>query len=155
MKHFKFFALPLFALLLSTALHAQSANVKTAMDGYAKFGAGDIPGILALLSPDIVWRHAGDPAVIPFAGTFRGQAEVGRFFEAVGQSIQVTVFAPTNFREIGNKVVNDTHIEGAVIATGKKYADDLVMTWTFDANGKAISWSAEGTMASITVAFAK
>lgn len=141
------------ALLLSaTFAQAQSANVKTAMDGYAKFGAGDIAGILASLSPDVVWSHAGDPTVILFAGTFRGQAEVGRFFEAVGKSVQVTVFAPTNFREMGNTVINDTHIEGTVIATGKKYSDDLVMTWTFDANGKAVSWAATGTMAGITAA---
>lgn len=152
MKSF-FFSLAL--LLSATFAQAQSANVKTAMDGYAKFGAGDIPGILTSLSPDVVWTHAGDPAVIPFAGTFRGQAEVGRFFEAVGKSIQVTVFNPSNFREMGNQVVNDTHIEGTVIATGKPYTDDVVMTWTFSADGKAVSWSAAGTMAGITAAFAK
>lgn len=155
MKHFQFFALALFALLLSASLRAQSANMKTAMDGYAKFGAGDIPGILASLSPDIVWTHAGDPAVIPFAGTFKGQAEVGRFFEAVGKSIQVTVFAPANFAEKGNVVTNDVHIEGTVLSTGKPYSDDLKMTWTFDADGKAIKWTAAGTMAGITAAFAK
>lgn len=140
-------------LLLASFAQGQSANVKTAIDGYAKFGAGDIPGIMTSLSPDIVWTHAGDPAIIPFAGTFKGQAEVGRFFEAVGKSIQVTVFNPTNFREEGNKVVNDVHIEGTVLSTGKKYADDLVMTWTFDASGKAIGWEAAGTMAGITAAF--
>ncbi len=142
-----------FALLLTlVAVRAQSPNVQTAKDGYAKFGAGDIPGILASLSTDIVWTHAGDPAIIPFAGTFRGQAEVGRFFQIVGQSIQVTAFETSNFQESGNVVTNNTHIEGMVLATGKKFADDLVMTWTFGPDGKAVSWTASGSMAGITAA---
>lgn len=145
----------LFSLVLLFAAafaSAQSANVKTAMDGYAKFGAGDIPGILASLSADIVWTHAGDPALIPFAGTFRGQAEVGRFFELVGKTIQVKVFNPTNFRENGNVVMNDCHIEGVVAATGKSFSDDVVMTWTFGPDGKAVTWEASGTMAGLAAA---
>ena len=134
---------------------AQSAQVKTAMDAYARFSAGDIPGILALLSPEVVWTHAGDPAVLPFAGTFKGKAEVGRFFEAVGKSLQIMVFSPTNFRESGNTVSNDTHIEGTVLSTGKKYSDELVMTWTFGADGQVISWAATGTMAGIMAAYRK
>lgn len=147
--------LPILFSFVSLLAHAQSANLKTVMDNYAKFGAGDIPGILISLSPEAVWSHAGDPALIPFAGTFRGTAEVGRFFEAVGKSLNITVFAPTNFREAGNTVTNDTHIEGTVISTGKSYSDDVVMTWTFDASGKVISWAATGTMAEITAASRK
>lgn len=147
--------LSLSLLLFAVFASAQSANMKTAMDGYAKFGAGDIPGIIASLAPDVVWSHDGDPAIIPFAGTFKGQAEVGRFFEAVGKSVQIAVFNPTNFREEGNRVINDCHIEGIVVATGKTYADDVVMTWTFGPDGKAIAWSAKGTMAGITAAFGK
>ncbi|MDX1910203.1 MAG: nuclear transport factor 2 family protein [Saprospiraceae bacterium] len=155
MKQSKIFFM-LLALVCSAAfIQAQSANVKTAMDGYAKFGAGDIPGILASLSPDIVWIHAGDPAIVPFAGTFKGQVEVGRFFESVGNSIEVSVFAPSNFREEGNKVINDVHIEGVARSTGKKYSDDLVMTWTFDTQGKAVRWEATGTMTGITSALMK
>jgi hypothetical protein len=141
--------------LAAPFLQAQSANMKVALDGYAKFGSGDIPGIITSLSPNIVWKHAGDPAVVPFAGIFKGHAEVGRFFESVGKSIQITVFNPTNFREEGNKVINDTHIEGMVISTGKKYADDLTMTWTFGPDGKPIGWEAAGTMSGIMAAFVK
>jgi uncharacterized protein len=155
MKNLKSFALFFFLIAAVLQVQAQSANTKVVMDGYAKFGAGDIPGVLALLSPDIVWKHAGDPAIIPFAGTFRGQPEVGHFFEAVGKSIEVTAFNPTNFREEGNKVINDTHIEGTVISTGKKYVDDVVMTWTFGPDGKPVGWEAAGTMSGITAAFAK
>lgn len=134
---------------------AQSANVQTAMNGYAKFGAGDIPGLIALLDPSIVWIHAGDKAIVPFAGTFTGQSEVGKFFEAVGASIQVTVFNPTNFQEKGNMVWNDTHIEGTVLATGKPYSSDVVMKWTFGADGKPTRWEAAGDVSALEAAFKK
>ncbi|MBL7829110.1 MAG: nuclear transport factor 2 family protein [Saprospiraceae bacterium] len=141
--------------LITFSASAQSANVQTAIDGYNKFGAGDIPGILASLDANIVWSHDGDPALIPFAGTFKGQAEVGRFFENVGKSVKVTVFNPTNFREQGNQVINDTHIEGVLLATGKTYVDDVVMTWTFGPDGKVIAWEAKGPMTGISAAARK
>lgn len=142
-----------FSLLLSaTPLSAQSANMKTAMDGYAKFASGDIAGIIATLSPKIVWKHAGDPKILPFAGTFEGHEGMVRFFEAVGKTMQISVFNPTNFREKGNNVTNDCRIEGIVIATGKSFSDDLIMTWSFGPNGEVLNWEATGSMASITAA---
>ena len=150
-------ALFLSLLLTGTAAlaHAQSANVKTAMDGYARFGQGDIPGILATLADNIVWVHAGNPAIVAFAGTYNGPAEVGQFFEKVGATIQVTVFNPTNFSETGNTVRNDVHIEGTVLATGKTFSSDMVMTWAFDPAGKATRWEAAGDMSAMEAAFSK
>ena len=148
----------IFSLLLLLGAffaNAQSANMKTVMDGYAKFGAGDIPGIIASLDPNIVWIHAGDKSLIPFAGTYNGAEGVGKFFETVGTTTQITVFSPTNFKEEGNMVWNDTHIEGAVIATGKPYSDDVVMKWTFGADGKVTGWEAIGEVAGLTAASKK
>ncbi|MBL7774987.1 MAG: nuclear transport factor 2 family protein [Saprospiraceae bacterium] len=141
----------LFALTLN-ALSAQSARVQTVIDNYARFGAGDIPGILATLDPAVVWTHAGDPALIPFAGTHNGVAGAGQFFEIVGKSVQVRVFLPSNYRETGNTVVADVHIEGIVVATGKSYTDEVQMNWTFGPDGKVVRWEATGTMAGITAA---
>ena len=156
MKHLSIFALTLICIFFGlNSLTAQSANVKTAMDGYAKFGAGDIAGIIASLDPNVVWVHTGDPALIPFAGTFRGQAEVGLFFEAVGKSVQITVFNPTNFREEGNTVINDIHIEGIVTATGKSYIDKGRMKWTFGPDGKAVRWEVVGDVPGLTAASKK
>ena len=146
MKNLKSMIVLGLTFVMCLSLNAQSANLKTVADGYAKFGAGDIPGILQSLDASVVWFHDGDPAVIPFAGTYKGTAEVGRFFELVGKTTQISIFNPTNFKENGNQVTNDCHIEGIVTATGKKYADDITMTWTFDAGGKCIKWAANGAM---------
>ena len=150
------------ALVLSIALvfsaafvHAQSANVKTAMDNYARFGQGDIPGILATLADNVVWEHPGNQAVVAFAGTYNGPAAVGQFFEKVRATVQVSVFQPSNFRENGNMVSNDCHMEGTVIATGKPYISDVVMNWTFGPDGKATHWETTGDLSSLEAACSK
>lgn len=141
------------ALVLSAAYaSAQSANMKTVMDNYARFGQGDIPGILATLADNVSWTHPGDPHVIAYAGTFDGPAGVGQFFEKVGGTTQITVFQPSNFRENGNTVSNDVHIEGKIIATGKTYTSDVVMNWSFADNGMVIRWEAVGDVSSLETA---
>jgi len=35
-----------------------SANVQILRDAYAAFAAGDVPSVLAVMSPDIVWNEA-------------------------------------------------------------------------------------------------
>lgn len=139
----------------SVSLTAQSANVQTVMAGYAFFGQGDIGGILNLLSDDIVWVHAGDPSIVPFGGVFKGKAGVGHFFGQVTQSSQITVFQPSNFREQGNMVINEIHIEGVAIPTGKSMSIEATITWTFDDNGKAVRWEAHADMTAAEAAFAE
>ena len=136
-------------------LSAQSANMKTAMEGYAKFGQGDVAGILSTMSDDIVWVHAGNPAILPFAGTFAGKPEVGRFFQVVGQCSQITVFQPANFREEGNKVMNTIRIEGTAISTGKPFTSDITVTWTFAPDGKVTRWECVGDMSPAEAAFTR
>lgn len=136
-------------------LTAQSANMKTAMDGYARFGQGDVAGILNSMSDEIVWVHAGNPAIVPFAGTFAGKAETGRFFQVVGQSTTITVFQPANFREEGNKVINTIHIEGTATPTGKPFAIDITVTWTFAPDGQVTRWECTGDMSTAEAAFAR
>ncbi|MEO6039864.1 MAG: nuclear transport factor 2 family protein, partial [Saprospiraceae bacterium] len=97
MKDF-FIALAFFS---ATAAFGQSANLTTVMNNYAAFGKGDVPVIIASTSDDCTWTHPGD-ATVPFAGTFIGHDGIGQFFTAVGKSVAITTFEPTNFREDGN-----------------------------------------------------
>ena len=144
------------SLFLSAACaHAQSANLKTVTDNYARFGQGDIPGILATLADNVSWTHAGNHDLVPFAGTFNGPAGVGDFFQKVGASTQIVVFAPSDFRENGNMVSNTTHIEGKSVTTGKPYTSDVTMTWTFGPDGKVIRWEAAGDTSSLEAALSK
>lgn len=149
----KAFVIALTLVLSAAYAQAQSANMKTVMDNYARFGQGDIPGIIATLAENVSWIHPGDPRVIAYAGTYDGPAGVGQFFEKVGGSTQITVFQPSNFRENGNTVSNDVHIEGKIIATGKTYVSDVVMNWSFADNGMVTRWEAVGNVDSLEAAF--
>ena len=130
-------------------------NLDVALADYAAFGRGDVATILASVTDDCNWSHVGNPAVIPFAGTFMGKAGVGRFFENVSKSIQVTQFEPGNFRATDGAVVCTVRIGGTVIATGKTYTNTVEQTFTFDAAGKVKMWATTGDVSGLETAFAK
>lgn len=147
---------PLFALLLSAnALFAQSPNLTTVQQNYARFGQGDVPGILSTMTEDAVWTHPGNPAIIPFAGTFTGPAEIGRFFENVGKSVQITRFEPFDFVENGNTVVNKINIAGTSLETGKTYSAVMEFRWMLNAEGKVTSWQAIGDVSTLELALTR
>ena len=50
------------------------SNVALVRDAYAAFGAGDLPKMLAMMTPDISWEFPASGA-IPWAGTFKGVDE--------------------------------------------------------------------------------
>jgi uncharacterized protein len=130
------------ALLLSAACaQAQSANVQTVMGNYAAFGKGDIPAILATLAPNCSWYHAGNPAIVPFAGTFNSPAEIGsKFFAAIPGAVEILTFEPSLKAEEGSTVITTVHIKGKGVATGKEYENTVEMRWTFDASGKVTGY---------------
>jgi uncharacterized protein len=142
MKNIKIFTLFLFALVISTAsLNAQSANVLTVMNNYAAFGKGDIPAILATLTPGCAWYHAGNPKIVPFGGTFNGPDEIGsKFFSAIPGAVEITHFEPSLVGEQGNTVITSVIIHGKAVSTGKTYENTVEMRWTFDANGKVMKY---------------
>ena len=67
--------------------------IETTQALFERFGAGDIPGILALLDPAVVIDFYG-PDVIPYAGHYSGLEEARRFFETVLSSVDIHVFEP-------------------------------------------------------------
>ena len=54
-------------------------NLQVVKEGYAAFGRGDIPGLLALMAEDMEWHHPGPG--LPLAGTYRGHDGVANFFQ--------------------------------------------------------------------------
>lgn len=142
MKTFRIFSM-LVAFVAASQLSAQSANIKTVQMNYAAFGQGNIPAILATLTDDCTWTHPGNPAIVPFAGTFRGKADIGnKFFAMIPTAVEITVFEPRDFREEGNTVITPVYIKGKGLATGKEYDNLVEMRWTFDAAGKVTAYQA-------------
>lgn len=83
---------------------SETQNVETIRRGYDAFGRGDIQGLLALLDPQISWITPG-PSDLPTAGTRRGHAAVGEFFQTLSGLGDVLEFEPMEFIAQGDRVV--------------------------------------------------
>lgn len=121
------------------------ANAATVAELYGMFGAGDIAGILARVSPDMTWgvypvEHHGQRAGLAFLQPRRGRAEVGEFFRVIAETIEITRFEPRTIAGAGDTVLVNLLIEGTVRATGRSVADDAVHVWTFDEAGTPTSF---------------
>lgn len=54
-------------------------NKEIAAELFARFSAGDIDGVLALMTDDVSWRIPGKPELSPAAGDY-GKERLGRLF---------------------------------------------------------------------------
>ena len=78
-------------------------NITATQEIFVQFGAGNIPGILALLDDDIVIEFYG-PNTIPYAGTYHGKDEAQQFFETVLTSVDINQFDPEEMLAAEDKV---------------------------------------------------
>jgi len=107
-------------------------------DAYAAFERGDVATILAMLTDDVAWEMPG-PAEIPYAGSRRGHAGAGEFFQRLAASDEVQLFEPRQFLADGNVVVVLGRYEAGVRATGKTAKSDWVHVFEFR-DGKVSRW---------------
>lgn len=97
---------------------------------YADFGQGNIPGILAALSPEVEWQDAGAPHV-PYAGTYRGHEGVGQFFSKLAGSVEMLEFEPRDYVEQGDRIAALGRFKGRSRSNGHLFESDWTMVWTF------------------------
>jgi ketosteroid isomerase-like protein len=102
---------------------------------YEAYGRGDVDAVLAELADNVDWAAEAASASAPWYGSFRGKAEVPRFFKEIGSSIDVTEFTPLSFTSNDTEVIVAVHWAFTVNATGKRAAMNMHHWWRF-ANGK-------------------
>jgi ketosteroid isomerase-like protein len=105
---------------------------------YDSFANDDIQSVLSCLADDILWEMNG-PSTIPYFGTFRGKAEVEKFFARVASEEEIFYFAAEQFVDGGDSVavVGREHCRARV--TGKEFK--VCWTHVFDCrNGKIYRW---------------
>jgi ketosteroid isomerase-like protein len=104
-------------------------NVKLIRNLFDAFGRGDPATIIASVSLDVDWRHPGGPEV-PYAGAYKGREGVSQFFARIGQSVEVTTWAPRHVLAAGNdEVVATGSWAGVARPTGKSFASDWGMVF--------------------------
>jgi hypothetical protein len=107
---------------------------------YQSFGAGDIPAVLAAMSPDIEWREAesnpykmdGKPWVGP-------DAVVQNLFARLGEEWEGFTVTPASFHDAGQTVAVEGRYTGKYKATGRGLDAQFCHVWKLE-NGKVKSF---------------
>ncbi len=95
---------------------------------YVGFAAGDLPAVLAGLSPDIAWTEAEG---YPYAGTFHGpQAIVDGVFVRLATEWDGYQAVPERYVTEGDEVIALGHYSGTYKATNKSFRAPFVHAWT-------------------------
>jgi ketosteroid isomerase-like protein len=128
----------------------------TAKALYAAFNAHDIPGILALLEPDVQWDSYGPDFALAI-GFFKGKAGVKKFFAKLvgptGQQVD-SVFEPQQYF-VGGGTVHVMGFEAGTItkyvapraARGKPFYNNFDHTLWFGKSGKISHFRANYNLA--------
>jgi ketosteroid isomerase-like protein len=105
----------------------QMSNLNIIQSAYNAFAKGDIPGVLGILSPDIVWTEAEG---FPYGGTYNGpNAVLEGVFMRLGAEWEVFAAAPEEFIDGGDAVVVLGTYSGKYKATGKSFQAKFAHVW--------------------------
>ncbi len=112
-------------------------NVNIVKGIYQAFGTGDVPAVVAAMSPDIVWNEAEN---FPYAdgNPYRGpDAVLGGVFARIGAEWDGFNVEPEAFHDAGDTVIMIGRYAGTYKATGKTMQPQVAHIWTI-ADGKAV-----------------
>ena len=114
-------------------------NVALVQAIYGAFGAGDVPGVVARMSPDIVWNEAenfpyadGNPYIGP-------EAILTGVFARLGTDWEGFAAVPDEFLDAGDTVVVLGRYRGTYKSTGQALDAQLVHVWRLE-DGKAVAF---------------
>ncbi|MGZ8999136.1 MAG: nuclear transport factor 2 family protein [Allosphingosinicella sp.] len=114
-------------------------NVELIRSIYAAFVAGDVPGIIARMSPGMVWNEAEG---FPYAdrNPYRGpDAILSGVFARLGSEWDDFSALPHEFLDAGETIVVLGRYRGTFKATGKPLDAQFVHVWRVD-EGKAVAF---------------
>jgi ketosteroid isomerase-like protein len=103
---------------------------------YGAFAAGDVPGVVARMSPDIVWNEAENFPYAdgnPYCGP---EAILGGVFARLGSEWDGFAAAPEEYLDAGDTIVVLGRYRGACKATGLEQNAQMVHVWRVE-DGKA------------------
>ena len=114
-------------------------NVDLVRGIYAGFASGDVPGVIARMSPEIVWNEAEG---FPYAdgNPYRGpEAILGGVFSRLGGEWNGFDASPAEFLDSGDTVVVLGRYSGTFKATGLALDAQFAHVWRVE-DGKATAF---------------
>ena len=116
----------------------EQQNIQTIKDVYAAFGAGDVQTILSHIAEDADWTNYG-PSVVPYTGSYKGHAEIAKFFEGIANSTTNAKVTADEFIGQGDTVVAIARYLATVRDTGAQIDTPLAHIFTVK-DGKITRW---------------
>jgi ketosteroid isomerase-like protein len=117
-------------LMDQDALDRSAANVNLVRNLYAAFRAGDVSGLIALLSPDVEWCEPPNP-FNPAAGSRHGHAGFLEWLRIGKESEDILALEPRQFLADADSVAVVGHSTCRAKPTGRTYETDFVHLVTF------------------------
>lgn len=105
------------------------SNVKVVQRVYDLFSAGKLNEIPELLTDNFEWTFYG-PEQLPWSGTYIGRSGVEKFFEIVGELIEVEHFDTSEYIDAGDWVVVRGTSQARILATEVRYTTNWVNIFT-------------------------
>jgi ketosteroid isomerase-like protein len=111
-------------------------NVHLLKGLYAAFGRGDVPTVLATMSPEIRWYEAEGNPYMPSGEAWVGpDAIVNNLFMKLAKEWDAFTVHPKSFYDAGTSVIVEGRYTGTYKATGKSMDTQVCHIWDV-ANGK-------------------
>lgn len=135
-------------------MHAIPQTTREVIDAFfARFGAGDLPGLIDLFADEVDFSVPGAPQV-PWTGTRTRKDEVEAFFTTLGKEL-----GPAEEFTLTTTVIQDDHavVTGrarfTVLATGKPFVNEFALHFTVT-NGKITRYHMYENSYAISTAYA-
>lgn len=105
-----------------------NSNLGMVQGVYAAFAAGDVPGVLGVLTPDVRWTEAAGG---PYGGVSVGpDAVLQNVFMKLGTEWDGFAAVPDQFVAEGGTVIALGNYSGRHLATGKSFRARFAHVWT-------------------------
>lgn len=111
-------------------------NIATVQAIYEAFGRGDVQAILDVLADDVDFASEPDQKIAPWHGR-RSKADVPAFFQAIGETVDVTEFTPLAITSNATDVMAVIRFGVTARASKKSGTMDLHHWWRFR-DGKVV-----------------
>jgi ketosteroid isomerase-like protein len=114
-------------------------NVNAVKAIYQAFGRGDVPAVVAAMSPDIEWNEAEN---FPYSdrNPYRGpEAILGGVFGRIGTEWEGFNVHPDQFLDAGDTVIMTGRYVGKCNATGNDMNPQVAHFWKLE-DGKAVKF---------------
>jgi ketosteroid isomerase-like protein len=104
-------------------------NKRVVRTVFEKFGRGDVPGLLEMITEDAEWAAPG-PETVSYFGERRGPDGALEFFKNLGAAVEFESFEPGDFIAEGDRVVALGRERGRVRSTGKTFDNAWALVFT-------------------------